>query len=61
MNDITLMDLLYTGGILFLIFYGSIFFTKFLAGDESEASSEGEPSTEETEPTSQTKDKNEKI
>lgn len=30
MNDITLMDVLYTGGMLFVAFYGAIIITKLL-------------------------------
>ena len=31
MNDITLTDILYTGGMLFLVFYGAIMITKLLS------------------------------
>ena len=31
MNDITMSDILYTGGMLFLIFYGAIVITKLLS------------------------------
>lgn len=31
MNDVGLTDILYTGGMLFLIFYGAIAITKLLA------------------------------
>ena len=40
MNDITLMDVLYTGGMLFLIFYGSLILTKIFAKEEEEESEE---------------------
>ena len=42
MNDITLMDILYTGGMLFVIFYGSIILTKLFAKDEGEEKKEDE-------------------
>jgi len=31
MNETTLMDILYTGGMLFLVFYGAIAITKLLS------------------------------
>ena len=31
MNDITLTDILYTGGMLFLVFYGALAITKLLS------------------------------
>jgi len=31
MNDISLTDILYTGGMLFLAFYGAILITKLLS------------------------------
>lgn len=50
MNDITLMDILYTGGMLFLIFYGSIILTKIFAKeDESEEKKEEESSEDQGE------------
>jgi hypothetical protein len=44
MNDITLMDILYTGGMLFLIFYGSIILTKIFAKDDGEKIEEDDTS-----------------
>ena len=41
MKDITLMDILYTAGLLFFVFYGSIILTKLLSRDE-EAQKEDE-------------------
>ena len=43
MNDITLMDVLYTGGMLFLIFYGSLILTKIFAKEEEEEEESEEP------------------
>ena len=31
MNDISLTDILYTGGMLFLVFYGAMMITKLLS------------------------------
>ncbi|MGC9350710.1 MAG: hypothetical protein ACP5D3_01855 [Sulfurovum sp.] len=36
MKDITLMDILYTAGLLFFVFYGSIILTKLLSKSEDE-------------------------
>jgi hypothetical protein len=36
MKDITLMDILYTVGMLFFVFYGSIILTKLLSKEEDE-------------------------
>jgi hypothetical protein len=32
-NDITLMDIFYTGSMIFAAFYGALFITKLLAKD----------------------------
>ena len=39
---VTLMDIFYTGSMLFLAFYGAIFITKFLAKDLEEEKEEEE-------------------
>jgi len=40
MKEITLMDVVYTVGMLFVVFYGSIILTKFFSRDEEEDSEE---------------------
>ena len=40
MKDITLMDILYTGGMLFLIFYGSIILTKIFSKENDKEKDE---------------------
>ncbi|MDD3592664.1 MAG: hypothetical protein PHO65_08485 [Sulfurovum sp.] len=36
MKDITLMDVVYTAAMLFMVFYGSIILTKFFSRDKEE-------------------------
>lgn len=43
MKDIALMDILYTVGMLFFVFYGSILLTKFLSKGEEGDNSEESP------------------
>ena len=37
MKDITLMDVVYTAAMLFMVFYGSIILTKFFSKDEEDS------------------------
>lgn len=42
MNEIGLLDILYTGGMLFLAFYGAIVITKLLSTTAKKSSEEEE-------------------
>jgi len=42
MKEITLLDIAYTVGMLFVVFYGSIILTKFFSRDEEEDSEESQ-------------------
>jgi arginine exporter protein ArgO len=46
MKDITLMDILYTAGMLFFVFYGSILLTKLLSKGEEDEQNNSEESQE---------------
>ncbi|MBD3790835.1 MAG: hypothetical protein IE918_01590 [Campylobacterales bacterium] len=43
MKEITLLDIAYTVGMLFVVFYGSIVLTKFLSKNDEENDSEESP------------------
>jgi len=49
MNDITLMDVLYTASMLFIAFYGAIIITKLLAKFTDHQTDEDEKVEEEKE------------
>ena len=46
MNDITLMDILYTAGMLFLAFYGAVIITKLISKFTSPDIEDEEPKEE---------------